>query len=272
MSNTKYQFNYTLIGDRSQPIVLFLHGFMGCGNDFQAVIKFISAYYCCLTIDLPGHGKTEVTQDICFQMSQTAMGIIKLLDKLKIYSCCLAGYSMGGRIALYLALHFPKYFKAVILESTSPGLKTLKEREIRIKQDQLVLDKLKTLDMFAFLQQWYSNPLFASFTKHPNYSQAIARRLENKPEKLTKSLEHLGLGRQPNLWQKLERNQVPLLLLVGELDPKFTIINQEMASLCCQARLIIVNNSGHNIHFEQPYPYASLVINWLKQDIERKKL
>lgn len=236
---------------------------MGCGNDFQAVIKFISAYYCCLIIDLPGHGKTEVAQDICFQMSHTAMGIIKLLDRLKINSCFLAGYSMGGRIALYLTVHFPKYFKAVILESASPGLRTAIEREIRINQDRLIQEKLARQDMSAFLQQWYNNPLFASFIKHPDYHQVIAKRLENNPKKLTKSLEYLGLGKQPNLWNELAINNVPLLLLVGKLDSKFTAINQEMANLCHEAKFIIVKQSGHNIHFEQPNLYSKLVIAWL---------
>lgn len=264
MSNTKYQFNYALIGDRSQPIVIFLHGFMGCSHDFLEIIKLISAYYCCLIVDLPGHGTTEVTQDSCYQMSCTAMGIIELLNRLRISSCFLVGYSMGGRIALYLALHFPKYFKAVILESASPGLKTTSEREIRIRHDQLIQEKLQTQDMSAFLQQWYENPLFASFIKHPDYAQAIAQRLENNPIKLIKSLEYLGLGKQPSLWHKLEGNKVPLLLLVGELDSKFISINQEMANLCGQAKLIIIENSGHNIHFEQPNFYAGLVLNWLK--------
>jgi len=237
---------------------------MGCGDDFCEVIEFISAQYCCLVIDLPGHGQTEVTQDVCYQMSHTAMGIIKLLDQLEINSCFLAGYSMGGRIALYLKIYFPEYFKAVILESASPGLKTSIERKIRIKKDQLIQKKLKSADMSAFLQQWYSNPLFASFIKHANYHQAIIRRLENNPNKLIKSLEYLGLGKQPSLWHKLGANQVPLLLLAGELDPKFTAINQEMASLCYQARFIIVKKSGHNIHFEQPYFYSRFIIDWLE--------
>ena len=237
---------------------------MGCGHDFQEVIKFISTQYCCLTIDLPGHGTTEVIQDACYEMSRTATGIIKLLARLKINSCFLAGYSMGGRIALYLTLHFPEYFKAVILESASPGLKNATERKIRIKQDHLVQKKLKIQDMSAFLQQWYKNPLFTSFNQHPNYREAIARRLKNNPHKLAKSLQYLGLGQQPNLWDELAENQVPLLLLVGKLDPKFTAINQDMASMCCQARLVIVKKSSHNIHFDQPYIYAKLVLDWLE--------
>ena len=252
-----YKFNYAIYGDRQKPVVLFLHGFMGNCRDFLAVIDRSSI--CCLVVDLPGHGKTEVRYDRNYQMSNSAGALVNLLQELNIQQCFLVGYSMGGRLALYLTVHFPQYFQGVILESASPGLKTQLECDRRIKQDYKLAKRLESQDFALFLQQWYSNPLFSSFIRHPNYDTAIAERLNNNPFKLAKSLRFMGLGMQPSLWNDLPSIKVPILLLVGSLDPKFVAINREVASLSPQAKLYIVKDVGHNIHFERPAELVRLI-------------
>ena len=231
---------------------------MGDGDDFLQAIDDLSEF-CCLAIDLPGHGHTEVAGDINYQMPNLAQALIELLNKLAIEQCFLVGYSMGGRIALYLTVYFPQYFQGVILESASPGLETQAERDRRIERDSRLAEQLESQDLAQFLKQWYANPLFASFVRHPNYSRAIARRRRNNPLKLAKSLRYMGLGMQPSLWHHLGDLQVPLLLVVGEFDPKFIAINQKIASLSGRSQLTIVKNSGHNVHFEQPLKFIKLI-------------
>ena len=55
---------------------------------------------------------------------------------------------------------------------------------------------LESIDLVHFLNKWYSNPLFASFSEHPQFQKAIARRLTNDPLKLAKSLRNIGTGIQ----------------------------------------------------------------------------
>ena len=259
---TNDRFNYLLLGDRQKPIALFLHGFMGSCEDFKEIASLLEENFCCLLIDLPGHGNTEVDRDACYQMSEVARGIIELLTQLAIEQCFLVGYSMGGRLALYLAIHFPRYFAKVVLESASPGLETQAARDIRNEQDLKLVNKLETTDFSLFLHQWYSKPLFTSFKAHPHYDRAIALRLNNDPQQLAKSLRYMGLGRQPCLWQNLETNRIPLLLIVGELDRKFVAIAQRVAYLSISSRLEIVENTGHNVHFEHPVFFAGLLNNF----------
>ncbi len=254
-----YCFNYILLGDRQKPVIFFLHGFMGDCNDFSRVIPYLSDF-CCLAVDLPGHGKTEVNGDAHYRMPQLAQAITMLLKHLQIKHCCLVGYSMGGRLALYLAIYFPQYFSGVILESASPGLKTQLERDRRIAQDLKLVQELESGNLAQFVQRWYTNSLFNSFTQQPNYPEAIARRLDNNPYKLAKPLRYMGLGVQPSLWNNLAEAEVPLILLVGELDRKFVAINQKMANYCSLARLSVVKNCGHNIHFEQPKKISDSII------------
>ena len=255
--------NYVFIGDRHKPVILFLHGFMGSLSDFAEVAELLKKDFCSLLIDLPGHGKTEVNCDRDYQMPAVAIAIIDLLQQLAIEKCFLVGYSMGGRLALYLAVYFPQYFQKVILESASPGLEDKLEREKRIQHDLKIANRLQSLDLAVFLQQWYSNPLFIYFRKHPNYSWAISNRLKNDSVKLSKSLIHMGLGVQPSLWQHLPSIQLPILLIVGKLDSKFILVNQKISSLSPRFQIEIVENTDHNVHFERASDFTRILKEFL---------
>lgn len=244
---------------------------MGDSRDFAPVINHLSEY-CCLVPDLPGHGLTRVSNDRCYQMSQVAIAIVELLEQLAIADCWLAGYSMGGRLALYLTVHFPQYFRGVILESASPGLKTHSARELRRTRDSELARRLESGDLALFIEQWYTNPLFDTFRQHPSYSQAIARRLDNNPQMLAKSLRFMGLGSQPSLWDYLPNVRLPILLIVGVLDPKFIDINQKIAKICFQAGLKVVENTGHNVHLEQPERYFESTVSFIERLKQQSQL
>ncbi len=270
-----YQFNYIFSGNSQMPLIIFLHGFMGNTHEFDEVISILADEFYCLKVDLPGHGKTQVFgNDQCYQMSNTANAVIQLLDKLlnqlNISQCFLIGYSMGGRLALYLALHFPQYFAKVILESASPGLTTETEQFARIKGDTQIARKLSRSitreDFILFLDNWYRQPIFGDIKNHTQFAKMIEQRLQNDPKLLIKSLKMMGTGVQPSLWSKLGKNKIPLLLLVGELDPKFMEINTKIQQKAKYSQLKIVRNTAHNIHFAKPLEFVSEVKNFLLTD------
>ncbi|MEG4200873.1 2-succinyl-6-hydroxy-2,4-cyclohexadiene-1-carboxylate synthase [Microcoleus sp. Pol12A5] len=255
-----YNFHYFLTGNKNQQTLLFLHGFTGSSQDFSRIIPLLSKSYCCLAVDLPGHGKTQVNGDeSCYTMSNTAQALIDLLDDLQIDKCLLLGYSMGGRLALYMTLHFPERFEKVVLESASPGLKTEKERSHRLEADLQLAQKLENSNIKDFLFNWYDRPLFKSLKNSRNFDKLIKTRLANNPLELAKSLRNMGTGNQPSLWEKLAQNNIPLLLLAGEYDDKFITINTEIAKLCLAATREIVPKAGHNIHFENIDNFVTVV-------------
>ncbi|MBF2014958.1 MAG: 2-succinyl-6-hydroxy-2,4-cyclohexadiene-1-carboxylate synthase [Rivularia sp. T60_A2020_040] len=249
-----YRFNYCFSGNPDKPLIIFLHGFMGNIHEFNEAISFLKDDFYYLNIDLPGHGKTQVLGDDSYTMAHTADALINLLDELKVKQCFLVGYSMGGRLALYLTLHFPERFYQVILESASPGLLTEKERLERIKRDEQIARKLarsiQREDFGNFLQNWYNQPIFGNIKTHSGFEQMIENRLQNNPVELAKSLQFMGTGVQPPLWQKLSDNQVPILLLVGENDKKFIDTNRKMTQISDLCNFKIIKNTAHNIHLE----------------------
>jgi isochorismate synthase/2-succinyl-5-enolpyruvyl-6-hydroxy-3-cyclohexene-1-carboxylate synthase/2-succinyl-6-hydroxy-2,4-cyclohexadiene-1-carboxylate synthase/O-succinylbenzoate synthase len=95
--------------DDSSPTLLFLHGLLGTGHEWLPVIRPLSSSFRCIAVDLPGHGTTSQE----YQRSNTANkvsmelvcnALVTLLEKLGIKQFVPVGYSMGARIALYLAL------------------------------------------------------------------------------------------------------------------------------------------------------------------------
>ncbi|MBD2385203.1 2-succinyl-6-hydroxy-2,4-cyclohexadiene-1-carboxylate synthase [Cylindrospermum sp. FACHB-282] len=268
MIQKNYQFNYSLTGKTDRPLILFLHGFMGKIDEFDEAIKLLSDEFAYLTLDLPGHGKTQVFGgDEYYTIENTAHGLINLLDELKIANCFLIGYSMGGRLALYLTLNFPERFLKIVLESASPGLPTDAERLNRIKLDSQIARKLTRIvdkSVFAaFLANWYNQPIFGDIKNHPGCDRMVASRLQNNPRELEKVLRFMGTGYQPSLWDKLQENKSPLLLLVGEYDKKFIAINTAMANRCEFFQLKVVPHAGHNIHLENTSAFVQNVRSFL---------
>ncbi len=237
---------------------------MGNSSVFQDAINIMGDQFQYLVVDLPGHGSTRVLgSDKDYDLINTAQALTQLLEKLQIKKCFLCGYSMGGRLALYMALNFPNLFDKVILESASPGLKTEPEKYQRQQRDQQLAKKLIEEDFHLFLSHWYDQPLFNSLKQNERFPILFQQRLNNNPVELAKSLQQMGVGSQPSLWHNLSALVKPTLLLVGALDKKFESINQEINSLCPNSHLKVISNCGHNIHWENTSAFAAETQNFL---------
>jgi len=258
------KWHYLTAGNPDESIVVFLHGFMGSSNDWKQVISFLKKDFYCIALDLPGHGKTPIKENLSFE--SVADTIIQFLDGLGIKKTHLVGYSMGGRLAMYLALEYSEFFDKVVLESASPGLKTEIERKQRIKRDEILAKKIADIPFKKFLEEWYRQPLFESLLRHPQYQDLLEERLKNTPGSLARALLTVSTGRQPNLWNRLEENKIPLLLLAGEFDIKFQKINQKMVKYSPLIRYQMIAGVGHNIHFENPLLFAKILKDFFKGD------
>ncbi len=248
----------TYQGDQNLPSLLLIHGFMGSSKDFCLAVSTLTKYFHCICIDLPGHGETPITDDHFVSIAEQILEIAP-------DNCYLLGYSLGGRLALYLALHYPDRWQKVILESASFGLPTAQMRQERQRQDSAIARKLRQpdLDFAAFIHNWYQQPVFTGIEDHPNFAELMVSRSNNNPLALARSLETMGLGQQLYLGELLKTNKIPLLILVGEQDTKFVEIGQKIATLCQQAELKIILNCSHNIHFQQLDLWLRTVQKWL---------
>jgi 2-succinyl-6-hydroxy-2,4-cyclohexadiene-1-carboxylate synthase len=262
-----YDFHYRVAGQAENPPLLMLHGFLGSQQDFAQLLPALSQHFYCIVLDLPGHGQTR-TREGFYGFEAIAQALIQVLDALAIPQTHLLGYSMGGRLALYLACHFPARFIRIALESASPGLETATQRQERMRKDDAIAHQLETIPLTDFLSQWYNNPLFASLKNHPTaYRAMLHRRRHNQPLALAHALRGCSTGRQPSLWPLLPMLNKPLLLLTGTLDPKFVAINCDMrdrSSATTQITFKLVEHCGHNLHLEAPELYAHSLLEFFQ--------
>jgi 2-succinyl-6-hydroxy-2,4-cyclohexadiene-1-carboxylate synthase len=252
--------NHEISGDRRSPAVLFLHGFMGSSADWRAVVAEIGERTFCIAVDLPGHGASSAMSQDTYTMEGATRAVIETLDGLEVVRPVVAGYSMGGRLALNLALRYPERCAGLFIESASPGLESASERAARRAADESKAERLESGDFEAFLRDWYAQPLFAPLVRDEDLlHRTIEARRRNDPGELARSLRGMGTGSQPSLWGELESLAVPALAIAGELDEKYAALSSRMAGINPRIESVIVSGAGHTVHAETPARYASLL-------------
>ena len=248
--------SYTVSGDPHHPAILFLHGFIGSGADWADAISALDERFYCVAPDLPGHGASLGLPPEAYTMEGATRALLALLDGLGAGRPAIAGYSMGGRLALYLALRYQERCSALFLESASPGIEDATQREARRRSDEEKAARLEAGDLAGFLHDWYRQPLFASLARHEGLVQeTIEARMRNDPGELAKSLRGMGTGSQPSLWGELAELGAPALAVAGELDEKYAGISTRMASLNQRIQAATVPGVGHNVRLEAPEAY-----------------
>lgn len=254
--------HYSLEISGSGEVLLLLHGFSGDKSTWADLRAGLASAYRVLAVDILGHGASDKPSQVsAYQLDRVAGDVISLLDELRIPACHLLGYSMGGRLALYLAAGFPARFRGLMLESASPGLAGESEREDRRRQDASLASRIEQGGIARFVDYWESLPFWESQRKLSTeiLTRQREQRLGNEASGLANSLRGMGSGAQPNLWSRLEQVSLPALLLAGEQDSKFVAINQLMARRMPRAELQLIPQAGHNIHLEQPLIFQERV-------------
>src|SRR5215213_9243477 len=185
--------NYEVSGDRRSRAVLLLHGFMGSSADWRGVMSVIGDRAFCIAVDLPGHGSSLGLSPETYTITGATRAVIDALDKLEVERPSIASYSMGGRLALYLALCYPERCSGLFLESASPGLESEEERASRSAADEDKAKRLESGDFDGFLRDWYSQPLFAPLAWDEGLlRRTIEERRRNDPVELARSLRGMG--------------------------------------------------------------------------------
>lgn len=258
--------NYHLEECGSGTPVVMLHGFTGSTRTWRPLMSTIGQAFRCIAIDLPGHGQSEAPQEADrYRMERIAVDLTGLLKQLAAAPAHWLGYSMGGRLALYIACRHPELVRSMVLESASAGLREPSEREARIAQDTVLANRIENEGIPRFADYWQSIPLFDTQKHLPEKAQAAMRqqRLSNSASGLANSLRGMGTGAQPELWSELGNLAMPMMLIAGEKDAKFVSINRQMAAAIPHARLEIVAGSGHAVHLEVSHQYGDLVMRFL---------
>ncbi|MBB4826087.1 2-succinyl-6-hydroxy-2,4-cyclohexadiene-1-carboxylate synthase [Sporosarcina luteola] len=250
-----------------KPDIVFLHGFTGSTLTWRDTMKSLKDDFSVYAVDLIGHGKTSVPLAFSrYSMEEQVADLHCLFEKLGLSRFVLVGYSMGGRLALGYAAQHPDNIGALILESASPGLQKEEERLARQTSDASLAERIVKEGMVCFIDYWENIPLFHSQKTLPLEKQRAIRkeRMNQTQIGLANSLQGFGTGSQPSYWEVLNKLEVPVLLVTGELDTKFVTIAREMKKELPNASQVIVPQAGHAIHVEKPELFVTIVKEYLE--------
>jgi len=262
VENIAFRLHGRIHGTGRAPWLVFLHGFLGDGRDWDEIATELKTHFSCLCVDLPGHGASRVERPCA--PGEILDALFKLLDECRIDRCGLIGYSMGGRVALRMAVAAPDRINRLVLESASPGIQADADRLARQKADAAWMALMKEGGMEAFLEKWYAQPLFDTLCRNPARREELhQRRMRQDPRQLAMALQSMGAGAWPPAWKDWPSLRMPALLIAGRDDARYAAMAERMAAQNSRAQVWIVSGCGHNVHWEDPASYTAAIQKFL---------
>jgi len=235
--------------------LVFLHGFTQTHHHWHAcahlILERLSPPPALAFLDLPGHGLSDADRTSIEDAAQVGAAGGR---------GTYIGYSMGARWAIAAAAAGAPQIDRLVLIGGTAGIDDADQRRQRIESDERLAQRALAVGVETFIDEWLASPMFAALPLDP---KGRRQRFRNTPAGLASSLRLAGTGAQPPVWDRLTTIMVPVLVLAGEGDAKFTTIGERLARAMPNATLALVPGAGHAAHIEQPHAAAQLIADWL---------
>ena len=225
--------------------LFLLHGNLGSPHDWNACLPFLEQRgFVCHAVDL-----WDLLRKRTCSLAEAGRAVAALAPPGE--PCALAGYSLGGRLALHAAAARPEAWKGLMLLSAHPGLADETERSRRLAGDLLWAERCRDIPPAAFLAAWNAqNALAGSGTgPAPEYDTKLAAR----------AFDCWSLGRQSDFSSWLRSRPLPLLWLTGRRDIRFTALAEHCRPDAARA----LPGVGHRLLQEAPQETARLMLEFL---------
>ena len=229
---------YYQIHGEGAPLIL-LHGGLGHSGNWSKQLPVLSQQYKVVTVDSRGHGRSTMTEQ---QISYALMAsdVVALMDYLEIEKAHVVGWSDGGIIGLYLAIHHPERLLKVVATGAnySPaGLRPdIGENQKFVSYIGNAIEDYQALSPDPANWDAFFGNIGQMWALEPDFT-----------------VEQMG------------SIAVPVLLLDGESDEAiYTEHTMEMASLIPTAKLIFVQGTGHFGMAEKPAEFNAEILNFLE--------
>ncbi|MEN3282504.1 MAG: 2-succinyl-6-hydroxy-2,4-cyclohexadiene-carboxylate synthase [Solirubrobacteraceae bacterium] len=233
--------------------VVLLHGFAGTRRAWDPVVERLDRErYTALAPDLRGHGSARDARPVAFD------AVVDDVLAAVPARFALCGYSMGGRVALHLALAAPERVERLILVATTAGIEDEAQRAARREADERLAVFAESATIEQFADRWAAQPLFADTAPE---AARIWRQdlLRNDPRALAAVLRGLGAGAMAALWDRLPELTMPATVLAGQRDGKYVAIARRLVECLPDAGLVVVPGAGHGLPREAPETIAAAI-------------
>ncbi len=220
--------------------VVLLHGMLGAPSTLDAVRARLSAGLDVRAPWVPGHGPSTAPLPLDFD------GAVEALSREVPDGAIVAGYSLGGRLALAMTRLVRVAGLVLIGAHVAPG-----DEARRAWDDEQAA--LARRGMRGLVERWERLPVFATQSDAAREAQR-ATRLAHDPSRIAWALSALGQGRMPDLRPALDALSAPARVLVGGLDQRLVAVTRATSG-----HVHIVPDRGHNLILEAPDVVAAAI-------------
>lgn len=209
-------------------------GFTQTAASWRGVREVLDASCEVLAVDVPERESFAATADAIGVEAQRGV---------------YAGYSMGGRLALRVALDRPDLVQALVLVSATAGIADEAARAERVASDEDLARSVERDGVDAFLQRWLAQPLFATV---PVDAPGLRERRVLSVGFVAHSLRVLGAGTMEPMWDRLGELEMPVALVTGRSDAKYEKIALTLLERLRTDVVHIRLDGGHALPLEAP--------------------
>jgi esterase len=238
------------------PQIAFCHGLFGQGKNWTSIARALSDRYRLTMIDMPNHGRSEWTDDVSFAAMATAVGDL-LADQAGGEPVTLVGHSMGGKVAMALALQRPALVQRLCVVDIAPV------RYAGLSNFADYVRGMRSLDLSRLPDRATADALLVPYVPDDTVRSFLLQNLRREGQgwRWQMNLKVLGdhlddLADWPALG--LDPYPGPTLWLAGaDSDYVTRDYAPAMRELFPKVQLMTVKRAGHWVHSEQPEVFVS---------------
>lgn len=247
---------YEVFGDEAAAPLIILHGFLASSRNWRSVAKALANSYRVYVLDQRNHGASPQVEVMDYPAM--AEDVVRFMDQLCLSSAHIVGHSMGGKVAMWLALHDPERIRGLIVVDIAPVAYRHSFTPVIHALQQLPLDQLSNrkqaeehlapaIPDLGFRQFLLQNLLLRDGRYYWRINLDIVRQ----------TAHHIVGFPQP----QVDRFEFPALFVAGEHS---NYVNSEVVlEWFPKAKIAVIPQTGHWLYVEAPDTFCRLVNEWL---------
>jgi len=250
------QLNLQISGSGAPLIIM--HGLFGTLLNWSGQIKALSEHFTVYAVDLRNHGRSPHTDSTSYPLM--ADDIIELMDQQGLASAHILGHSMGGKVAMQLAMNHPQRVDKLIIVDIAPVQYPNHHNDVFAGLNAVQLNSLKS--------RTEADQQLAQFIEELSVRQFLLTNLYRTEEK--QFAWRMNLPVLEACYDEISKPpsgpafEKPVLFIKGENSDYITAdYRDQILSLFPQAEYRMIQGTGHWPHAEKASIFTRLVLNYL---------
>lgn len=236
-----------------------LHGIFGSSDNWLTQSRLLSAHFHTFALDLRNHGQSP--HDGTFDYPVMVDDIIEFMETHNIDNPVVVGHSMGGKVAMNLAVAHPGKLQKLIVVDIAPKPYSM--------EDYVVLKGLNSIQIDNVTTRQEADESLAAFVSEPDVRQFLLKNLQRKPEggfkwklnlpAISANIRNIGLPLQfEGTFEK------PTLFVRGARSEYVKDHDFDRIKKIFPAAEFETLDAGHWVPAEKPVEFVEVVMKWLK--------